>query len=935
MLDDDDDEFIDAELADGEIWSPEPELEEDSFVIESALKLLPKNAAVRPSQFTEHAFQLPDYKSTTGFKKFSFDSGRHMRRIYDTPARRVLLICGRQVGKSTLIGNIALCYSCMIPSYRTLYVSASSTQAKVFSNDRLREPIETSPILKRFTTTMLSSNILEKQFVNRSKITLRYAYLNADRCRGIPAYLLAIDEFQDILSDNIPIIEQCLFASPEELRRYIYSGTPKSLDNNIEFLRANKSTQAEWVVPCDRHKPRHWNILGEKNIGKHGLICEKCRQPIDSRHPDAQWAKQVKEADFESYRIPQLIAPTVVWSDVLYHYRTDSRQKFYNEVLGVSYDSGLRPLTTEQVRVCCNPDVKMIDSKSYRQLSYSQPVFAGLDHGCHDEETRILTTEGFKHFRDLTDADKVAQWDPDSLQMSFTKPKVRTIRDWTRPLLHFETRGGLDLMVTDTHRMRVSIAGKDEWVTEPAANTVERGGNIDFVGRVNWVGKEQETFVLPGLPKSPGYGGSAPLTVRMDDWVEFVGYLVSEGGLCFGDSGPSCIKITQREEVNAVTCQRLRALFIRLGISSYTEFPDKNGRDTRWTIYGKQYWKWYQENLGTHCDDKRLPRELLNLPKRQLKILFDAMVDGDGTIDKRENCTGGAYYSTSKGLCEDFQEICIRLGLRCLVRLHKPADETRKARYRALFSSAENFQFNTPRTKVKHVPYNGKVYCCSVPTGYIVTERNGCISYQGNTGENSYSVLVLATYVNMKFRVFYVHRFVGEDVDPEPQLAKIVELLRYFNVKFIGSDYGGGFDRNDHLVRKFGPKRVWKYQYLARAKKKVEWDSKLGRFKVHRTEVMSDIFNAIKRKQCEFPAWDEFDDPYARDMLNIYSEYNNQLHMTQYGHRQDKPDDTFHALLYAWLVSMMYRPRPDILTARREDKRGFQEQVYSGPVDQG
>lgn len=1017
---DEDIELVEDELADGEIWKPEPELEEEEpLVMEAAQKALPKGAAVKPSQFTEYAFQLPDYKSATGFKKFSFDSGRHMRRIYDTPAKRILLCCGRQVGKSTLIGNITLCYCCMVTSYRALYVSASSTQAKVFSNDRLREPIETSPILKKFTTTMLSSNILEKQFVNRSKITLRYAYLNADRCvigttrvhftdgtvasveevyrnqskfagksvwaanpdtngvesaallgavdqgmrevakvtlcggtvttvtnnerfltwagwkelkelkvgdyvavprslphgpgldapleefrlvayllgdgctttkngvglinsnvelmsdfqrcvlavgaplwklcndnpkhwvneivkvqkfgggkngykarlaflgligkysynkhvppeffkgnkeqirnflaaiystdgwasvhsskrlgrkasrqyeigycsnsrqllvdikqllsrfgifshiskqkkpstknakgsytlsirerentirfcrrigilfkseallnvyktakavklgkdistripfsyaalraylkdkyglsthtawtkhriqlrpgnrkdsiscivliriakklndawlkamvtsnvgwtciesiipdgiqptydlsverlenyltdglflhncRGIPAYLLAIDEFQDILSDNIPIIEQCLFASPEELRRYIYSGTPKSLDNNMEFLRSQKSTQGEWVVPCDHHIPRHWNILGEKNLGKHGLICEKCRKPLDSAHPDAQWAKMVKHADFESYRIPQLIAPTVVWSDVMYHYETDSRQKFYNEVLGISYDSGLRPLTTEQVRICCNPDVRMIDSKNYRQLSYAQPVFAGLDYG---------------------------------------------------------------------------------------------------------------------------------------------------------------------------------------------------------------------------------------------------------------------------------------------------------------------------------------------------------------SGENSYTVLVLATYVDSKFRVFFVHRFVGEDVDPEPQLKKLVELLRYFNVKFIGADYGGGFDRNDHLVRKFGAKRVWKYQYLARTRKKVEWDSKLGRFKVHRTEVMSDVFNAIKRKQLEFPCWEEFNQPYAQDMLNIYSDYNEALRMIQYAHRQDKPDDTFHAVLYALLVSMMYRARPDILTPRREDSRGVQEPVYSGPIDQG
>jgi hypothetical protein len=187
----------------------------------------------------------------------------------------------------------------------------------------------------------------------------------------------------------------------------------------------------------------------------------------------------------------------------------------------------------------------------------------------------------------------------------------------------------------------------------------------------------------------------------------------------------------------------------------------------------------------------------------------------------------------------------------------------------------------------------------------------------------------------MRFRVFYAHRFVGEEVDPTTQLEKIVELIEYFNVKTVGVDYGGGFDRNDALVRKFGPQRIWKYQYMARAKLKVEWDSKLGRFKTHRTEVMSDIFNAIKRgNQVEFPRWEEFQNPHAQDMLNIFSEFNEQLRMIQYKHGVDKPDDTLHSFLYCWLASMLIIPRPDIIIPRQE-RKGVMVQMYKGPTNQG
>ena len=41
-----------------------------------------------------------------------------------------------------------------------------------------------------FETRKLSDNVFLKKFVNRSQITLRYSYHNADRVRGIPADIL-------------------------------------------------------------------------------------------------------------------------------------------------------------------------------------------------------------------------------------------------------------------------------------------------------------------------------------------------------------------------------------------------------------------------------------------------------------------------------------------------------------------------------------------------------------------------------------------------------------------------------------------------------------------------------------------------------------------------------------------------------------------------
>lgn len=596
---DEEPELSDEELQlannEGRPWLPEPEPFEDFSFVEQRLRVLEPLPPILPSQFTEFAFRMPRTDGV-GYGPFDFGPRRHMRRPYDSPAKRVLLFTARQVEKSTLLGNRSLTYSCMIPAFKTLYVSPSATQTKTFSNDRIKEPLETSDVLKAYTTTLLQQNVFEKQFVNRSKITLRYAFLNADRARGIPANAILIDEFQDILSDCIPVIEQAASHSPEALKRFIYAGTPKSLDNVLEYYRSGTSkgrpmsTMGEWVVPCDRHggeAGRFWNVLGEKNIEKKGLSCEKCHQPIDPMHPDAQWAMFQDGGIFESYRIPQLMVPWKSWEETYLDYGRYDRAKFYNEVLGISYDSGLRPLTRQQVRDCCNPAISMHPNEleKYRLLSTGHNIFAGIDWG---------------------------------------------------------------------------------------------------------------------------------------------------------------------------------------------------------------------------------------------------------------------------------------------------------------------------------------------------------------SGENSYTVLCLGTYRDDKFSIIYIHRFAGEDVNPVPQLEKIDEILSYLNVRVIGADYGGGFHSNDHLVRKFGAKRVMKYQYMARARRKLLWNPAFRRWQMVRTEVMSDIFSALKRKQIDLPRWEEFEDPYANDFLNIYAEYNETLRMLQYRHRPDKTDDALHAVLYCFLASMLVVPRPDVIAPQKEMPGvGPLRGGYSGPVDQG
>ena len=339
-----------------EEWDYEQEPEDDFS--EEAIAKSQELIHIAPSKFIEFEVTVPD-KVLQKRVPFYFENRRYLKLPYDTQSKRVLLKCGRQVEKSTMLGNKCLSYSAIISAFNTLYVSPTNLQTKTFSQDRLREPVETSERLKAWTTSKLSDNVFLKKFVNRSQITLRYAYHNADRVRGIPADFILVDEVQDIITDNLPVIEEC--ASHSAYKLFLYSGTPKSLDNPLEKYWTEQSTQNEWVVPCERHgvpgdpSTWFWNILGESNMGTEGLICSKCGGPIKSMHPNSQWASmnpsvfQKLKQPFEGYRIPQLMVPWLDWHELLDKRTKQSQAVFHNEVLGLSYDSGTRPLTRQDV----------------------------------------------------------------------------------------------------------------------------------------------------------------------------------------------------------------------------------------------------------------------------------------------------------------------------------------------------------------------------------------------------------------------------------------------------------------------------------------------------------------------------------------------------------------------------------------------------------
>jgi hypothetical protein len=294
---------------------------------------------------------------------------------------------------STTVGNKLLSLSNMRSRYISLFVSPSAMQTMVFSKTRIDEIVEMSPLLKGLTHRSLVWNLLEKTWLNGSKMYLRYAFLNADRIRGLSVNAIFADEIQDLIADIMPVIEET--SSHFKDRLFVYSGTPKTFDNTINSYWEDSSTQAEWVIPCEHHgtpgNPAswHWNVLGVDNLGDAGPICDRCKKPINPEHPAARWVEMNPGAEFQGFRICRLMVPWYFknpdqWAGILEAQKRYPTPRFMNEVMALSYDSGTKPLTRGDIISACDDKYDMSETQ-LRDLRNSHILYAGLDWGSGTE----------------------------------------------------------------------------------------------------------------------------------------------------------------------------------------------------------------------------------------------------------------------------------------------------------------------------------------------------------------------------------------------------------------------------------------------------------------------------------------------------------------------------------------------------------------------
>ncbi|MBI1935269.1 hypothetical protein HYS31_02410 [Candidatus Woesearchaeota archaeon] len=345
-------------------------------------------------------------------------------------------------------------------------------------------------------------------------------------------------------------------------------------------------------------------------------------------------------------------------------------------------------------------------------------------HRCYDEETEILTNEGWKLIKGISDNEVVATLNPKKDTIEFQNIIKKVSYDYNGQMFKIKNRR-IDLVITPNHNLWVKKKHGQNYSfmkIDDAAKIKTYHYQRKSCG--NWKGKKRDSFRL-GKSK-----------IRMEIWLEFLGYYISEGSFYYDGYGRYKISIAQSKK--SIYFNPIKKCLEKLSFKFHYSIKE-------FIIYNKGLFE-YLKKLGK-AGNKHVPREFMSLSKEQLMILFKALIDGDGNI--RGN--GYRYATTSKLLADDVQELAFKLGFSAYLSMQKKSINPNH--HRLYMVRIGRSSVTTVRAShISKMPYHGKVYCVTAPNHIIYVRRNGKSVFSGNTEFMPFAPVTLSEHANKCYK---------------------------------------------------------------------------------------------------------------------------------------------------------------------------------------
>ncbi len=368
---------------------------------------------------------------------------------------------------------------------------------------------------------------------------------------------------------------------------------------------------------------------------------------------------------------------------------------------------------------------------------------------CYDEETEVLTEDGWKRFKKLKYSDAVCTLNPETNNIEFQKPIRITGSEYSGKMYRLKTKR-IDLLVTPNHKLFYAPFASHapiKFYLEEASHLFGRSKTFKKGG--SWSGETSKFFRLPpvkikhGSRYYSGFRSKESKLLPIKTWLKFFGFWIAEGHTTKERSRSSYAVVISNTDRKLIT--KMKSLLKKVGYNPYLYYNKISRcyqlrvRDFQLFSYLNQFGKSYQ---------KFVPKEIKSLPKEHLSTFFKYYIKGDGHIYGR---TGQGLSATTNSikLRDDLQEIALKLGMSAYYKLSAkkgtPLTSLNKAQYKSthdawvVYFIRHNLHSIVPSLIKKYhqierwINFVGNVYCVTVPNHVIYVRRNGIPVWCGNS----------------------------------------------------------------------------------------------------------------------------------------------------------------------------------------------------------
>lgn len=330
--------------------------------------------------------------------------------------------------------------------------------------------------------------------------------------------------------------------------------------------------------------------------------------------------------------------------------------------------------------------------------------------GCVDEQTEILTREGWKKWNEVNKKTEFATLNLKYNDIEFQTPSDLTITNYKGEMVRLKGRS-IDALLTPTHR--TLYKGFDGKLKIKPASEIKSSNEIPIA--------------------CDGYRGIyKEISSEMNnDMVELIGWIITEGS--FG----------KKYKYNSFP-SRKRKMMINSTITITQYIPEKRERiknlldrmNLSYCIKGKTKKDFKIHQKDTKKIMKIIPKKeltfdfILHLTKTQQKLLYDTLMSGDGYKGKTIN----NFYQVNTQTSNAFQLLCTCLGMATKDKIKQP--------WKNRFGKKPIHHISIKKNKVASdfkvniEKYTGKIWCPTLKNGTIIIRRNGIVSITGQTWNN-------------------------------------------------------------------------------------------------------------------------------------------------------------------------------------------------------